>query len=66
MDRFRNLGVIKNKANYNASSLDNFVRVINKLRGNKAWEKASIVELFHQIIPDFDHNETGKYLDNRM
>ena len=66
MDRFSNLGVIKNKANYHASSLDNFIRVINELRVNKAWEKASIVELFHQIIPDFDHKETGKYLDNRM
>ena len=28
--------------------------------------KASIVEQFQRLIPEFDHLELGKYLDERM
>ncbi|MDC1348848.1 UDP-N-acetylglucosamine 4,6-dehydratase [Amylibacter sp.] len=66
MDRFQNLGVIKNKANFSSSMLDNFVKMIHELRAQKVWEKAPIVDLFNEMIPDFDHKETGKYLDGRM
>ena len=66
MDRFQNLGVIKNEANFSSSMLDNFVKVIHELRAQKVWEKAPIVNLFNEMIPDFDHKETGKYLDGRM
>ena len=66
MDRFKNLGVIKNKGNFNSGMLDNFLEVIHQLRAHKAWEKAPIVDLFNEMIPDFDHKETGKYLDGRM
>lgn len=66
MDRFHNLGVIKNKSNYNSYMLDNFLEVINDLRSKRVWEKKPIVDLFNEMIPDFDHKETGKYLDGRM
>ena len=66
MDRFRNLGVIKNEANFSSSMLDNFVKVIHELRAQKVWEKTPLVDLFNEMIPDFDHKETGKYLDGRM
>ena len=66
MDRFQNLGVIKNEANFNSNVLDNFLEVINDLRTQPIWEKTSIVDLFNEMIPGFDHKETGKYLDGRM
>jgi FlaA1/EpsC-like NDP-sugar epimerase len=66
MDRFKNLGVIKNRAIYSTEMLDNFIEVIVELRGQILWEKEPIVDLFNQMIPDFDHKETGKYLDGRM
>jgi FlaA1/EpsC-like NDP-sugar epimerase len=66
MDRFQNLGVIKNKANFSSNMLDNFLEVINGLRMQPVWEKAPIVDLFNEMIPDFDHKETGKYLDEKM
>ena len=66
MNRFRNLGVIKNEAHFNSNMLDNFLAVIHKLRMQETWEKAEIVDLFNEMIPDFDHKETGKYLDGRM
>jgi len=66
MDRFKNLGVIKNKASFSSDKLDNFLKVIHELRSQAAWEKAPIVNLFNDMITDFDHKETGKYLDGRM
>ena len=65
-DRFKNLGVIKNEANFNSNMLDNFLEVIHEIRAQTVWEKAPIVDLFNEMIPDFDHKETGKYLDGRM
>jgi len=65
-DRFKNLGVIKNEANFSSDMLDNFLEVIHELRTQTVWEKAPIVDLFNEMIPDFDHKETGKYLDGRM
>jgi len=46
--------------------LDNFLEAINDLRNMRVWEKKPIVDLFNEMIPDFDHKETGKYLDGRM
>jgi FlaA1/EpsC-like NDP-sugar epimerase len=66
MNRFKNLGVIKNEANFSSDILDNFLEVIHKLRAQTVWEKTPIVDLFNEMIPDFDHKETGKYLDGRM
>ncbi|MDA8654335.1 UDP-N-acetylglucosamine 4,6-dehydratase [Alphaproteobacteria bacterium] len=66
MDRFKNLGVIKNEANFSSNMLDNFLEVIHELRAQTFWEKAPIVDLFNEMITDFDHKETGKYLDGRM
>jgi FlaA1/EpsC-like NDP-sugar epimerase len=66
MNRFKNLGVIKNEANFSSNMLDNFLEVIRDLRKQSSWEKAPIVDLFNEMIPDFDHKETGKYLDGRM
>jgi len=66
MERFSNLGVIKNQPNYNEVELDFFEKTINKLKQEKAWSKEQIVQLFFKMIPDFAHKETGKYLDGKM
>ena len=66
MNQFKNLGVIKNEANFSSDMLDNFLEVIYELRAQTIWEKSPIVDLFNEMIPDFDHKETGKYLDGRM
>ena len=66
MNRFINLGVIKNTAKFSNAMLDNFLRMVGELRNQTVWEKAPIVDLFKEMIPEFDHKETGKYLDGRM
>ena len=65
MNRFENIGIIKNEAKYNSDLLDNFLDVINSMRRQEIWEKKPLIDLFNKMIPDFDHKETGKYLDGR-
>jgi hypothetical protein len=36
------------------------------MRRQEIWEKKPLIDLFNKMIPDFDHKETGKYLDGRM
>ncbi|MBN6362820.1 MULTISPECIES: UDP-N-acetylglucosamine 4,6-dehydratase [Providencia] len=66
MIRFENLGIIKNEANYQPDLLDFFEKNIEQMKVNKEWKKEQIVELFFKMIPDFGHQETGKYLDSKM
>jgi len=66
MQRFNNLGVIKNDANFNEALLYEFESTIKALKVNIVWTKAQIVELFFKMIPGFGHKETGKYLDGKM
>jgi len=66
MDKFQNLGIIKNKADFNESLLDNFENRMRELKDNLLWNKEDIVEEFFKLIPDFGHKETGKYLDGKM
>ncbi|MDA0849362.1 MAG: UDP-N-acetylglucosamine 4,6-dehydratase [Verrucomicrobia bacterium] len=66
MSRFDNLGVIKNESIYDSTQLDNFLLEIGNMRASKTWGKDRLVDLFNRMIPDFNHKETGKYLDGRM
>ena len=66
MQRFDNLGVIKNDLNIEDEKLQLFEFSINELIASKKWNKEQIVELFNEIIPNFGHKETGKYLDGKM
>jgi FlaA1/EpsC-like NDP-sugar epimerase len=66
MERFENLGVIKNEANFDSSKLENFTSKIAQMKTNIKWSKEEIVALFHGMIPNFAHKETGKYLDSKM
>ena len=66
MNRFQNLGVIKNEAVFNAKMLDKFVVSIDEIRRQNIWDKNKIVELFKEMLPNFGHKETGKSLDGRM
>jgi FlaA1/EpsC-like NDP-sugar epimerase len=66
MTRFENLGVIKNEPLYQQELLGLFEQEICRMKQQKAWTKPELIELFHKMIPDFGHKETGKYLDSKM
>jgi FlaA1/EpsC-like NDP-sugar epimerase len=66
MDRFINLGIIKNEAEFDACLLDEFTSSIESMKKTLSWSKDDLVEQFYKMIPDFGHKETGKYLDSKM
>lgn len=66
MNRFKNLGIIKNEAIYDEVKLNHFKNIIKKYKQELSWTKEEIVKEFFTMIPDFGHKETGKYLDGKM
>jgi len=66
LERFHKVGVIENEAKFDAVALDRFEAAIHAMRERGMWTKAELVDLFHALIPEFQHKETGKYLDQRM
>ncbi|NUJ23470.1 UDP-N-acetylglucosamine 4,6-dehydratase [Pseudoalteromonas sp. 0802] len=66
MERFENLGIIKNMPEYDAELLALFEDTISQFKQQKSWSKSQIVDLFFKMLPDFGHKETGKYLDSKM
>ena len=66
MEKFENLGVIKNIAGFDSGKLDYFKSTIQHYKSNKKWAKEDIISLFSFMIPDFGHKERGKYLDAKM
>jgi len=66
MERFENLGIIKNDPVYDPALLEHFEQEITRMKDALQWSKDDIVKLFFKMIPDFAHKETGKYLDSKM
>ncbi len=66
MDRFFNLGVIKNKADFDSEKLRAFEMVMKGYQDSLIWTKKDIVMEFFKLLPEFKHKETGKYLDGKM
>lgn len=66
MNRLESVGVIRNPASFDQTKLERFEKRVNVLRESGEWTKQQLVELFFDILPDFAHLETGKYLDARM
>jgi FlaA1/EpsC-like NDP-sugar epimerase len=66
LNRFINLGIIKNEAIYESDRIDYFTRTIQTMKETKRWTKRDLVELFFEMIPNFGYIEKGKYLDAKM
>ena len=66
MSRFYGVGVIKNQPIYDSQKLDDFSSGVQALREKGNWNKQAILDLFFDLLPEFAHKETGKYLDQRM
>ena len=66
MNRFQNIGIIKNDPAYDDAKLEHFLATIDRIRAQATWDKPELVDLFNFMIPEFQHKETGKYLDGRM
>lgn len=66
LNRFENLGIVKNDPVFNEDHLDDFTRSINQMKHDLTWNKQEIVKLFFKLIPNFEYEDKGKYLDSKM
>lgn len=66
MNLFNGIGIIKNDAVFSQEKIQLFSDTIKNLKDKKSWSKDQLVDLFFKMIPDFQHKETGKYLDSKM
>ena len=65
-ERFQTVGVIRNKVHYDEDALLAFEHGIAELLLRGDWSKADLLNLFKIVLPEFEHVEKGKYLDQRM
>ena len=50
----------------NDLAIKDFENKINFFQKNLSWSRADLIQMFSSILPNFDHYETGKYLDEKM
>ena len=66
MDKFSSLGVIKNAKKEEIAMIDERINALKNLLNTDEYQKSDIVKMLTQYIPDFEHIETGKSLDQKM
>ena len=66
MDKFKNIGIIKANLNYDEEKLYHFETSIYGLLEKQTWSKDQIIKIFQDLLPNFDHTEKNKNLDQRM
>ena len=63
---FTAIGIIKNDPLFDKAKLEDFKRKVNEMRSENNWNKDELLKLFQDLIPNFKHIDTGKYLDAKM
>lgn len=66
MSRMLSVGIIRNPLSFDERKLNSFERGVKNLRERGSWTKAELLNLYFEILPNFSHFDTGKYLDQRM
>jgi FlaA1/EpsC-like NDP-sugar epimerase len=66
MKRFSTIGIIKNEPDYDEAKLKLFTETIHIMRKSGTWNRLELIGLFNHMIPEFNHKETGRFLDGRM
>ena len=64
--RYENIGVVANSPGADEGKLEYFLSELQKLELCKSWTKGDLVNLFNEVIDNFNHIETGRNLDQRM
>ena len=66
MQRFQALGVVKQTARHDMSEVNNFFDKLESIFAKEDFTKAQVVEAIKEFIPNFEHEEKGKNLDQKM
>ena len=66
VERFDEIGVVRWPELEHPERLDRFVASIRDLRDSGRWTRRGILSELKELVPEFQHLDTGKYLDSRM
>ena len=66
MDRFQALGVVEQTSRHNKEEVENFFNEIEIIFSKSDFTKEQIIEAIKEFLPNFDHDEKGKNLDQKM
>lgn len=66
LNRFDSLGVVINSAHASENELGIFLDEVSKMKTDRHWTRELIIALFNQLLPEFSHDEKGKFLDEKM
>lgn len=66
MQRFKALGVVEQTTRHDMSEVDAFFAKLEAIFAHDDFTKAQVVEAIKDFIPNFDHEEKGKNLDQKM
>ena len=66
LNKFESIGVITNSIKPSFSDVETIIREIDLLFKRDIYSKNDIIEIMNKILPNFNHIETGKSLDQKM
>ena len=66
LSRFASFGIIKNNTEFDSIALKTFEKSIASWITSGEYDRNMLIQLFHRTLENFNHKETGKFLDSRM
>ena len=66
MHRFQALGVVEQSTRHNMAEVNAFFEKLESVFAKEDFTKAQVVEAIKEFIPNFEHEEKGKNLDQKM
>ncbi len=66
MQRFQALGVVEQTARHNINEVNSFFEKLETVFAKEDFTKAQVVDAIKEFIPNFEHEEKGKNLDQKM
>lgn len=66
MQRFQALGVVEQTARHNINEVNSFFEKLECVFAKEDFTKAQVVDAIKEFIPNFEHDEKGKNLDQKM
>lgn len=64
--RFKSLGIVEHSTRKSMDEVDTFFSELENLFHSQDFSKSQIVEAIARFIPNFEHDEKGKNLDQKM
>ena len=66
MQRFQALGVIEETTRRSLTEVESFFKDLESIFARADFAKAEVVNTIKSFLPNFQHEETGKNLDQKM